>query len=56
MPYPNKGESSEDFIARCMSDEEMKRKHPNTKQRSGACYGHLRTKRGKSVDRRVNKD
>ena len=40
MPLPErrKGESTEDFVARCMSDETMKREFPDQQQRLAVCH------------------
>lgn len=37
MPKPRKGETRDDFISRCMSDEESKRSFPGTDQRLAVC-------------------
>ena len=38
----NKGESQDDFIARCMDSETMKREFPKNKQRLAVCYSIIR--------------
>ena len=38
-PRPHKGESRDDFIGRCMSDDVMKREKPDQQQRLGMCFG-----------------
>lgn len=40
MPRPNPEESKNEFISRCMDDDEMKRRFPDRKKRSGRCYGY----------------
>lgn len=40
MPRPRKGESEGKFIHRCMKHPHMKEKHPNHKDRYGACKGY----------------
>jgi hypothetical protein len=37
MPSPRKDESEDQFISRCMSDEEMKGKHPKQDERYAVC-------------------
>ena len=37
MPSPRKDESEDEFISRCMSDEEMKGKHPKQDERYAVC-------------------
>ena len=37
MPSPSPEEKEDDFISRCMSDEEMKSKHPQQKERYAVC-------------------
>ena len=41
MPKPNKGESKDDFISRCVSDDEMMEKFPEQKQRLAVCYTYF---------------
>lgn len=49
MPIPNKrkDEDRQNFIARCMGDEVMKKDYPDNKQRIAICLGQS-TKRSKS--------
>jgi hypothetical protein len=42
---PRKGESKEDFIARCMKDGA--KEYPDTKQRAAICYSIWRRRRPK---------
>lgn len=37
MPDPRKDESRENFISRCMSDDEAKKDFPDSKQRIAFC-------------------
>ena len=37
MPNPSPTETEDDFISRCMSDEEMKQKHPERDERFAVC-------------------
>lgn len=37
MPNPNPNETEGDYMNRCMSDEEMKRKHPDQDERYAVC-------------------
>lgn len=48
MPIPNTkpNEDKQDFIARCMSNETMKKEYPNTQQRIAVCISQ--TKKSKS--------
>lgn len=40
MPLPNKGEEKKDYVSRFMSDEEMKKKYPDLKQRYALANAH----------------
>lgn len=44
MPIPNKrkDEDKQNFVARCMSDETMKKEYPNTQQRIAICLGQTK--------------
>lgn len=46
MPIPeqNIGESAEDFLQRCMSDEDMKTEYPDKDQRYAVCQDQTKTK------------
>jgi hypothetical protein len=48
MPNPNPKETQDDFISRFMSDEAMKKKYPNKKQRLAVAYSHWRKKHNRS--------
>jgi hypothetical protein len=37
MPSPRENETEDDFINRCMGDEEMNQKHPDRKERYAVC-------------------
>ena len=37
IPKPNKGESKNDFISRCMGDNTMKKEFPRQEQRMAVC-------------------
>lgn len=43
MPIPNKQdqEKKQDFVARCMSDETMKKEYPSSQQRVAVCLGQV---------------
>ena len=41
MPSPNKGESKDAFVSRCMSDNEMNEKFPDRKQRYSVCNSYF---------------
>lgn len=51
MPIPSKGpkEDKQKFIARCMSNDVMKKDYPNTQQRIAVCLSQTR-KKGKGCD------
>lgn len=42
IPQPRSGESENEFISRCMSDESMQREFPRQQQRLAVCYDQLR--------------
>ena len=46
IPQPNQNEKNDKFIARCMSNETMKKEYPDSKQRVAVCIGQ--TKKNKS--------
>jgi hypothetical protein len=48
MPYPRKDESKDDFMARCMGNDEMQRRHPNKDDRTSACERHWDSGKKKS--------
>ena len=37
IPKPNKGESKNDFVSRCMGNETMRKEFPDQKQRAAVC-------------------
>ena len=39
---PNKNEQKDDFMKRCMSDDEMMSEYPDQKQRAAVCLGQHR--------------
>ena len=43
MPVPNPNEKHDDYISRCMSSEEMKRKYPDSDQRYAVCESIWKT-------------
>lgn len=45
MPKPRKGEKKQDFISRCMGDDESKKTFPNQKQRAAFCYSQWKRKK-----------
>jgi len=45
LPVRKKGETKDDFIARCMDSEVMKREFPKSKQRLGVCYSQWHKKK-----------
>lgn len=40
MPYPKKNEKHDDYIKRCMSDNEMNSKFSDNKQRYAVCESY----------------
>ena len=48
LPTPRAGEKRNEFISRCMDNEEMKKDFPKEKQRAAVCYSQLRKPKGKS--------
>jgi len=49
MPSPAKGESQEDFIERCMGDEEANKTFPDNKQRLAFCHSQWSKERNMIV-------
>lgn len=49
MPIPEKkpNENKQNYVARCMGNETMKKEYPDTKQRVAICLGQTRTKKSK---------
>ena len=43
IPKPNKNEDNQKFVARCMSDEIMKKDYPDNKQRIAICLGQTKS-------------
>lgn len=46
LPSPNKGQSQDEFISMCMSNDVMQKEFPDQKQRSAVCFSQWR-KNGK---------
>lgn len=42
IPSPKNNEDKQNFTARCMSDDTMKKEYPNTQQRLAVCLGQTR--------------
>jgi len=42
LPKPEKGETQQDFMGRCINDDTMKREYPLKDQRVAVCYTHYR--------------
>ncbi len=51
LPEPNKGESQDEFVERCMGNETMKDEFPDNDQRLGVCHSQWK-KRSRDIDRR----
>lgn len=47
LPTPRKGEKKDEFVSRCMGDEEARRTFPDQQQRAGVCYSQWTGKHGK---------
>jgi hypothetical protein len=45
IPQPNKNENEKDFIARCMSDDVMKKDYKDNKQRLAICYSQIKKRK-----------
>lgn len=43
IPEPNKKETKNDFVSRCMSNETMKKEYPDAKQRVAICLGQTKS-------------
>jgi len=43
IPDPKKGENKQNFVARCMSNETMKKDYPDNKQRIVICLGQTKS-------------
>lgn len=55
MPQPQKDESQEEYVSRCMGDSEMNSKHPNTDERAAVCYSMYRQHKAKAwIDESLN--
>jgi hypothetical protein len=50
MPSPQKNETQDDFISRCMTDPEMKSEFPNSEQRKAVCYSYWDDKKKDEKD------
>ncbi len=46
-PSPRSDEDRNSFVARCVSDDEFKRAHPDKDKRLGYCYSIWRRHQGK---------
>ncbi len=46
LPKPNTGESQDDFISRCMSDDTAQEEFPDQEQRLGVCFSQWRAEHG----------
>ena len=42
LPTPNDGESANDFMSRCMSDDTMMQDYDNEKQRLAVCVNQAK--------------
>lgn len=46
IPQPNKDEDRQKFVARCMSDEIMKKDYPDSSRRVAICLGQTKKSKG----------
>lgn len=53
LPKPRKNEKQDDFISRCMSNEEAKKDFPDQDQRVAVCHTQWRNK-NKSISERLS--
>jgi Escherichia/Staphylococcus phage prohead protease len=53
LPTPNKGEKKDDFMARCMSDDTMKKDYEDNKQRVAVCMSQWRRKNSNELAREI---
>ena len=44
IPRPRTDENKDDFMSRCMSDDNMQEEFPDDKQRVAVCYDQWRKK------------
>lgn len=50
IPKPEKNENKDKFVARCMSNETMKKDYPNTNQRIAICLGQTRRSKSSLIE------
>lgn len=50
IPKPNQNEDRQKFIARCMSDDTMKKDYQDSKQRVAVCLGQTKQSKGNLLD------
>ena len=50
IPKPEKNEDKDKFVARCMSNETMKKDYPNTNQRIAVCLGQTRKSKASLIE------
>lgn len=53
LPRPNRGESEQDFISRCMGNAAMNREYPDEKQRSAICFRQWREEKPKQPPQHI---
>lgn len=44
LPTPNKKETQQEFVSRCMGNDTMNQEYPDEKQRAAICYSQWRRK------------
>jgi hypothetical protein len=50
IPQPNKDEDKQKFVARCMSNEVMKKDYPDSSQRVAICLGQTKKSKGNLIN------
>lgn len=53
LPKPNKGESKDDFLSRCMGDDAMQSEYPDEDERYAVCNSQWENKSAASIERRT---
>lgn len=50
IPDPKRGENKQNFVARCMGNETMKKDYPDTQQRIAICLSQTRTNKASLIE------
>lgn len=54
LPSPNKNESKDSFVQRCMSNNKMNEEYPDEDQRAAVCYSRWSSKGNKKEASVIN--